>query len=68
MKFEYRWSSINNDDNIEYNNYELKTDANVRTMLNIFFCFETKVLIELDVTISKTVEDIVKMLKRPPKY
>lgn len=44
------------------------TDADVRATWNIFFRFETIVLIEVKLTILRSVEDIVKMLKRPPGY
>lgn len=68
LKSEYRLLSISNESKIEFNNDELKTDADVRAMWNTFFCFETKVSIKLEAMISRPVEDIVKMLKRPPRY
>lgn len=68
MKLDYHLQSINNKGKIEFNNYELKTKANVRAMSNSFFRFETKVMIELEATISRSTEDIVKMLKYPPGY
>ena len=68
VKLEYRTSSIDNGGKIEFNKFELKTQADVRAMWNTYFRFETKVLLELEATISRSVEDIVKMLKRPPEY
>ena len=68
MKLEYRSSSIDNRGKIEFINFELKTDADVRAMWNIFFHFETKVSLELEVAISRSVEDIVKMRKCPSRY
>lgn len=68
VKFEYRSPAINNECKIEFNNYELKKDADVRAMSNIFFRFETKDSIEVEARISISVEDIVKILKRLPDY
>ena len=68
MKFEYHSSSIDNRGKIEFNDFELKTDVDVRAMRNTFFRFETKVPLELKATISRSVEDIMKILKRPPEY
>lgn len=45
VKLEYRSPSINNKGKIEFNNYEFKTNANVRTMRSTFFRFETNVSI-----------------------
>lgn len=59
---------IYNEDKIEFNNYEFKTDAYVRAMWNTIFCFEIKVLVEVEATISRSIEDILKMLKRPLGY
>lgn len=59
------------DDNIrkiEFTNFELKMDADVRVILNTFFYFKIKVSLELEVTISRPVKDIVKMLKHPSGY
>lgn len=68
MKLEHCLASINDVCKIEFNNYELKTDANVRVVWKIFLRFETKVLIKVEATISRSIEDIVKMLKCPHGY
>ncbi|XP_050885549.1 uncharacterized protein LOC127091071 [Lathyrus oleraceus] len=68
VKLEYRSPSIGNRGNIEFNKFELKTQAGVRAMWNTFFRFEIKVLLELEATISRSGEDILKMLRRPPGY
>lgn len=68
MKLTYCSPSINNEDKIKFNNYELKTDANGRAMWNTTFHFETKVSIEVEATISRSIVNIVKTLKRPPEY
>lgn len=64
VKLEYRSSSIDNERNIQFKT-ELKTDADLRVMWNTFNRYETKGLIELNVTIARSIEDIMKMLKRP---
>lgn len=63
MKLEYRSPSIDNGGKIEFNNCGLKVDVDVRAMWNTFFCFETKITLELKGTIPRSVEDIIKMLK-----
>lgn len=68
VKLEYRSPSIYNRENIEFNNFELKTDADVRALLNTFFRFETKIILELKVTIPRLVDDILNILKCPPVY
>lgn len=42
VKLEYRSSSIDKEGNIEFDNFEMKTGAYLRAMLNTFFYFETK--------------------------
>lgn len=68
VKLENRSPSINNREKIKFINFELKTVADLRAMWNTFFCFEIKVSLELKAKIPRSVEDILKMLKRPPRY
>lgn len=68
VKIEYRSLSIDNRGKIEFNKFELKTHAYVRAMWITYFYFEIKVLVELEVMISRSIKDITKMLKRPPGY
>lgn len=68
MKLEYRSPSIDNGGNIEFDNFELKTDADVTTIWNNFFHFEIKLTLELEAMISRSIKDNVKMLKCPPRY
>lgn len=68
VKLKYRSPVIGNERKIDFNKFELKTQAGVRAMWNTYFCFETKVPHELEVTISRSIEDILKMLKRASGY
>lgn len=67
VKLEYQSPSIENDENIEFNNFELKTGAYIRVIWNIFFSYETKRLIKMNVTIVRSVDDIMKIMKHPPR-
>lgn len=60
VKLEYRSPSINNEEKIEFNNFEPK--INVRAMWNIFFYFEIKIPLKLKAKIPRLVKDILKML------
>lgn len=42
VKLGYHSLSINNECKIEFNNYKLKMDANIRATWNIFFSFRNK--------------------------
>lgn len=68
VKLECRSSSIANGWRIEFNKFELKTQADVRAMWNAYFHFKTKVLLELEAKISRSSKDIANMLKRPHGY
>lgn len=67
-KIEYRSPSFGNREKIEFSKFELKTQADVWAMWNTFFRFETKISFELEARISRSIGDILKMLKRPPEY
>ncbi|KAI5409230.1 hypothetical protein KIW84_054869 [Lathyrus oleraceus] len=64
VKLENHSPSIDNIGNIEFNKFELKTQSDVRTMWNTYFRFETKVLLELETTISRSIKDILNISKR----
>lgn len=66
VKFNYCSPLIDNEGNIEFSKFKLKTQADVRAMWDTFFGFEEKVLLELEVTLQRSVEDILKMCKHPP--
>lgn len=67
MKLEYRLPSYDNEWNIELNNFELKHVVNARAMWNTFFPYENKFLIDMDAKIERYVEDIFRMMERPPR-
>ena len=58
MKLEYHSPSIDNGEKIEFNKFELKTQANVRDMWNTYFRFETKIPLELEGTLQRSIEDM----------
>lgn len=63
VKLECFSPSIDNGGKIEFNNFELNTDVDVKAMWNTFFRFKTKIMLELEAMISRSIKDIVKMLK-----
>lgn len=56
--------SIDTKGKIKLSNFELKTDAGVSVIWSTFHCYMTKSPIEVDVTITRLTNDILKMLKR----
>ncbi|XP_058776951.1 uncharacterized protein LOC131651300 [Vicia villosa] len=68
VKIEYRMPSVDKDGKLVLINHELKNDADMRGMWNTYTSFEEKVLIELDATISRSVDDIIMMLQRPHRH
>lgn len=67
MKLEYHLHLIENEWKIQFKNFELRTSANLRVIWNTFCCYETKCVIEVDATIVKSIEYIMKMLKHPSR-
>lgn len=68
VKLEYYSPWIENKRKTEFRNFKLKMGAYVRATWNTFFHLETKVPIELDTTISRSVKDIIKKLEHPHGY
>lgn len=64
-KIEFRASWIDTDGNVKYNHIKLKTDEDLKIIWRTYHCRLTKGPIEFDAVISKFVDDIIKMLKRP---
>lgn len=50
---------------MKFSKLELKTDKNLRVMYNTFQCYRTKDSIEVNVTIKRSTNNILKMLKHP---
>ena len=65
MKIEYRSPSVDKDEKFEFINRELKNDADLQAMWNTFDSFEEKVLIDLDVTLRRSIDDIIMILQHP---
>ncbi|XP_058726295.1 uncharacterized protein LOC131597625 [Vicia villosa] len=65
VKIEYRSPSVDKDGKLVFINCELKNDSDIWALWNTFTSFEEKVSIELDATISRSVDDIIRMLQRP---
>lgn len=60
LKIEYRLSPLSKEGKLEFRNHELKRDTDLRAMWRNFFRLESKVLIELDATVSRSVDDNIK--------
>lgn len=65
IKIEYHSASIDNEGKIKFIKFELKTNAYVNVIWSIFQRYTTKGVIEMDATIVKSTNNILKMLKRP---
>lgn len=63
MKDRIREDWIDTDGMVKYNLIELKIDEDVKDIWRSFRCRLTKGLIELDVKISRSDDDIIKMIK-----
>lgn len=59
---------IDNIGKIEFTNFKLKIHADVRASGIHFYRFETKASLKLEAAISRSVEDIVKMLNHLSGY
>lgn len=68
IKIEFREYSIDTDGRLKYNFVELKTHEDLTVMWRSFLRRLTKVPIDLDAKISRSVNDIIKMLKRLESY
>lgn len=64
-KIEFRAPSIDIEEKVKYNNIELKNDEDLNVMWKTYHHRPTKGTIEFDVAIARSVDDIIKMLKRP---
>lgn len=64
-KIEFCGDWIDTDGRVKYNHIELKTDEDVKDMWRSFRRMLTKGPIELDVKISRSVDNIIKMMKHP---
>lgn len=63
IKIEYGSPWIDNEGNVKLKNFELKTNEDLRVMWNTFDRYEKKGLIEVDVTVVRSLGDIIKKLK-----
>lgn len=63
VKIECRLPSIDSEGNVKFNKFQLKTSENLRVMWSTFLRYATKGLIEEDVTLTISINDILKMLK-----
>lgn len=61
-KIEYRSPKVDNEGKINFNNLELKTDANVSVMWITFHSYVTKSSIEVSVIIARSTTNILKMM------
>lgn len=56
---------IDIDGGMKYDRIELKSDEDLKIMWRTYHCRLTKGPIEFDATISRFIDDIIKMLKSP---
>ena len=68
VKLEYRSPSVDNEGNVVFNKVELKNQDDVMAMWRTFFGFEEKYPLGFEATVRRTVDEILKMCKRPPGY
>ena len=64
-KIEFREDYIETNSRVKYNLIELKTDEDLKEMWRSFRRRLTKGPIEFDAKLSRSVDDIMEMLKRP---
>ncbi|CAK8574089.1 unnamed protein product [Lathyrus sativus] len=65
VKLEYCSLSFNNEGKIQFTMLKLKTNEDLKVMWSTFFYYSTKGSIEVDATIARSTEDILKMLQCP---
>lgn len=65
IKLEYHSPSIDNVGKILFTMLDLKTGDDLKIMWSIFYRYSIKDLIEVDATIQRSAEDIIRMLQRP---
>lgn len=65
VKIEYHSPSIDNEGKIWFSKFELKMDGDLKLMWSTYHRYETNGLIKVDATITRSVNDIIKILKHP---
>lgn len=60
--------TIDFEENIRCSKFELKTENDVRVMWSTFHHYKIKGSIEVDVKLTRSIYDILKMLKCPNTY
>ena len=65
VKLEYRSPSVDTEGNIKFTPFELKNDEDLEVMWATFQRYSSKGLIEMDVKLQRSTEDVIKMLQRP---
>lgn len=63
VKIEYHSPPIDNQGNIEFNKFELKSYEDLWVICNTFHRYATKGSIKMDVKLMKSTDDIMKMMK-----
>lgn len=63
INIKYHSPLINFNDLIMFTNLHHKRDVDVTTMIIIFHCYKTESPVELDATVDKSTQNILKMMK-----
>lgn len=64
VKLEYRSSSFESEWKIQFTNFELKTNGDLKVMWSTFQCYASKDRIEMNVKIARSVDYIINILQR----
>ena len=65
VKLEYRAPSLDTEGNVKFIPFELKNDDDLEVMWDTFQQYSTKGPIEMDVTLCRSVGNVIKMLCHP---
>lgn len=65
IKIEYYSPSLYNTWKMKFRKFELKMNEDLRIVWSTFHCYATKDPIEVNVTLARSTDDILKMLKCP---
>ncbi|XP_058725795.1 uncharacterized protein LOC131597098 [Vicia villosa] len=65
VKLEYRSPSLDTEGNVQFTQFALMTDVDLKVMWSTFRQYSTKCPIEVDAKFQRSRKDIIKMLQRP---
>ena len=65
VKLEYRSPSLDAEGKVKFTLFQLKNDDDLEVMWETFQQYSTKSQIEMDASLRRSTEDVIKMLQRP---